>query len=253
MSFSYRPHDSRRRRRGLAVVAVLHLLLLWALVSGTARRGLEILKKPLEAVVIQEVIIPPPPPPPPPPPKDKPPEPKAPPPPVPPPYVPPPDTPAPLSTAPAIVAVATPPPAPVVIAPPPPPAPPAPAPPAPVAPQPVVQAPATKPDTSKVQIESLESEYVMRLRTVLNATKRYPTGRQASQQRPQGKVKLLFTVSRSGTLISVSVKDSSDSNLLDDAALSTVRRAAFPPFPANTFSGQEQHLFSAELDFAPPA
>ena len=42
MSFSYRPHDSRRRRRGLAVVAVLHLLLLWALVSGTARRGLEI-------------------------------------------------------------------------------------------------------------------------------------------------------------------------------------------------------------------
>ena len=242
MSFSYRPHDSRRRRRGLAVVAVLHLLLLWALVSGTARRGLEILKKPLEAVVIQEVIIPPPPPPPPPPPKDKPPEPKAPPPPVPPPYVPPPDTPAPLSTAPAIVAVATPPPAP-----------PAPAPPAPVAPQPVVQAPAAKPDTSKVQIESLESEYVMRLRTVLNAAKRYPTGRQASQQRPQGKVKLLFTVSRSGTLISVSVKDSSDSNLLDDAALSTVRRAAFPPVPANTFSGQEQHLFSAELDFAPPA
>ena len=88
MSFSYRPHDSRRRRRGLAVVAVLHLLLLWALVSGTARRGLEILKKPLEAVVIQEVIIPPPPPPPPPPPKDKPPEPKAPPPPVPPAIVP---------------------------------------------------------------------------------------------------------------------------------------------------------------------
>ena len=36
----------------LGFVAVLHLLLAWALVSGTARKGLELLKKPLEAVVM---------------------------------------------------------------------------------------------------------------------------------------------------------------------------------------------------------
>jgi len=84
------------------------------------------LKKPLEAVVIQEVIIPPPPPPP---PKEiKPPEAMkvdAPP----PPFVPPPDVAPPAtSTAPSIVSVAAPPPTPAVIAPPPPPAPARPAP-----------------------------------------------------------------------------------------------------------------------------
>ena len=122
--------EPSRRLTGWIVVALLHMLILWALISGTARKGLEIIKKPLEAAVIQEVIIPPPPPPPPPPPKEivKRVEPKvkteAPP----PPFVPPPDVPAPVSTAPAIVSMPTPPPAPPVIAPPPPPAPPEPKP-----------------------------------------------------------------------------------------------------------------------------
>ena len=43
--YSYQPHDPSRRYRGLAVVAGLHVLLAWALVSGTARKGFEILKK----------------------------------------------------------------------------------------------------------------------------------------------------------------------------------------------------------------
>jgi protein TonB len=103
---------------GWGVVILVHAIVLWALVTGTARRGLEIIKKPLEAAVIQEVIIPPPPPPP---PKEiKPPEPKqpkveAPP----PPFVPPPEVTPPPTTAPAIESVQAPPPAPPVIAPPP--------------------------------------------------------------------------------------------------------------------------------------
>jgi protein TonB len=122
----YRPKDPSKRYKGIAIVIGLHILLLWGLISGTAHDALKIIKKPLEAVVIQEVIIPPPPPPP---PKEiKPPEaPKveAPP----PPFVPPPDVPPPVTTAPAIVAAVVPPPTPAVIAPPPPPpAPPAPAP-----------------------------------------------------------------------------------------------------------------------------
>jgi protein TonB len=116
----YRPKDPSRRYKGIAIVIALHVLIGWGIVSGTAKNALVMLKKPLEAVVIQEVIIPPPPPPP---PKEiKPPEAMkvdAPP----PPFVPPPDVAPPAtSTAPSIVSVATPPPTPAVIAPPPPPA-----------------------------------------------------------------------------------------------------------------------------------
>lgn len=133
-NYRYQPKDPSKRFTGIIFVVVLHALLGYALVSGLAREGLDIIKKPLQAVVIQEVIIPPPPPPPPPPPKKIEPPPQVPkvvaPP---PPFVPPPEVTPPVSTAPVITAVATPPPAPVVIAPPPPevvapPAPPAPAP-----------------------------------------------------------------------------------------------------------------------------
>jgi protein TonB len=120
---SYGSHDPSSRVKGIVIVVVLHVLIGYALVSGMARKGLDLIKKPLEAVVIQEVIIPPPPPPPPPKkvelPKELP-KVQAPP----PPFVPPPDVPPPVaSTAPVIVATHTPPPAPAVIAPPAPPAP----------------------------------------------------------------------------------------------------------------------------------
>ena len=122
----YRPKDPSRRYKGIAIVIGLHILIGWGIVSGTAKNALVMLKKPLEAVVIQEVIIPPPPPPP---PKEiKPPEAMkvdAPP----PPFVPPPDVaPQATSNAPSITSVATPPPSPAVIAPPPVAAPPKPAP-----------------------------------------------------------------------------------------------------------------------------
>ncbi len=121
MEYSYEQRDPSRRIKGIIIVVVVHALIGYALVSGMARDAMKLIKKPLEAVVIQEVIIPPPPPPP-PPKQIKPPE--APPTEAPPPFVPPPDVPPPaVSTAPTIVATAAPPPAPVVIAPPPPPAP----------------------------------------------------------------------------------------------------------------------------------
>jgi protein TonB len=99
--------------RGWVTVAVIHIFIGYALISGMAQKGLHLIKKPLEAVVIQEVVIPPPPPPP----KkiEKPQEmPKAPP----PPYVPPSDT-APSPQAPTIAAVSAPPKELAVIAPPP--------------------------------------------------------------------------------------------------------------------------------------
>jgi periplasmic protein TonB len=130
----YQPTDPRRRALGWMAVIVLHIVIAWALITGTAQKGLHLLKKPMEAAVIQEVIIPPPPPPPPPPPKkiEKV-EPKhevvkAPP----PPFVPPPEVTPPVTSAPSIQSVQTPPPVMAPIAPPPPPAPPAPKPTGPV-------------------------------------------------------------------------------------------------------------------------
>ena len=97
LNSGYGSQDPSRRFKGIVIVVALHAFLGWALVSGMARKGLNLIKKPLEAVVIQEVIIPPPE-----------------------------ITPPVVSAAPVIAAVAAPPTAPVVIAPPPPPAPPAP-------------------------------------------------------------------------------------------------------------------------------
>lgn len=126
MDDSFEPRDPSRRVKGMVIVIVLHALIGYALVSGQAHKGLNIIKKPLEAVVIQEVIIPPPPPPPPPPKKiekaQQMPKVEAPP----PSFVPPAEvTPPVTSTAPVMEPAPTPPTAPAVIAPPPPPAPPA--------------------------------------------------------------------------------------------------------------------------------
>lgn len=112
---AYRPKNSAGRHRGLMIATLVHVLLAWLLISGTGHQAMKLLKKPLEAVVIQEVIVPPPPPP-----KEiKPPEPKAPrveaPPP--PPFVPPPEVVPPPSAAPAIESMSVAPSTPRVIAP----------------------------------------------------------------------------------------------------------------------------------------
>ena len=64
MALDYRTADPSRRYRGIAVALAVHVLLAWLLISGTARKGLELINKPLQAVVIQDVVIAPPPPPP---------------------------------------------------------------------------------------------------------------------------------------------------------------------------------------------
>ena len=126
MDFAQQQRSPSKYAVGFAIVIVMHILLGWALVSGLARKVVEVIKAPIETKIIEEVK------PPPPPPENLPPPPKfAPPPPsfVPPPEVviAPPPAPAPTITTTQIV----PPPAPVAIAPPPapveaPPAPPAP-------------------------------------------------------------------------------------------------------------------------------
>jgi protein TonB len=125
MDFARQQRDPTRHLIGIGFVILIHLLVVYALVTGLARRAVEVIKKPLTATIVEEIKAPPPPPPPP----KKIEIPKVPPPPQ-QPYVPPPDVPVPtISQEPVIAAVTpTPPPeppviAPPVVAPPPPPAP----------------------------------------------------------------------------------------------------------------------------------
>ena len=135
MNFAQQQADPRRRIVGFGAVLLFHALLVYALVSGLAKKVVDVVRAPIETKVIEEIKKPPPPPEvvvPPPPKLEAPP----------PPFIPPPEiqvaTPPP---APTITAVTpTPPPAPVAIAPAPPPVVATPAPPAPPAPATVVTA-----------------------------------------------------------------------------------------------------------------
>jgi periplasmic protein TonB len=131
MNFAQPQADRRRRLVGFGAVLLFHVLVVYALLTGLAKKVVDVVKAPIETKVIEEIKKPPPPPEvvvPPPPKLEAPP----------PPFIPPPEiqiaTPPPPQ--PTITAVTpTPPPAPVVITPAPPPpvavAPPAPPPPAP--------------------------------------------------------------------------------------------------------------------------
>lgn len=135
MNFAKQQRDPRRHLVGFSAVVLFHGFVVYALVTGLAKKVVEVVRAPIETKVIEEIKKPPPPPEivvPPPPRLEAPP----------PPFIPPPEvqiaTPPP--PAPTITAVTpTPPPAPVVIAPAPPPVVAAPAPPAP-APAPPVSA-----------------------------------------------------------------------------------------------------------------
>lgn len=119
MDFARQQRDPTRHLIGITFVIVLHVIVIYALVTGLARKAIEVIKKPLTATIVEEIKAPPPPPPPP----KKIEIPKTPPPPQ--VYVPPPDVPVPTTSEPVIAAVTpTPPPAPPVIAPPAPPPPP---------------------------------------------------------------------------------------------------------------------------------
>jgi periplasmic protein TonB len=125
----------------------------------------------------------------------------------------------------------------------------------PVAPlAPVAQATPEIPKPAAPQVPasvSLENNYIASVRSTLNANKRYPTGREASLQRPAGKVKIAFVLARNGSLVEASVEESSNSIILDNAALATVRRTNYAPWPDGSWPSQSQHKFTVSLDFVP--
>lgn len=62
MDFSKRRADPRRHLLGLAFVILLHALIVYMLVTGLAKKVIEVVRAPIETKVIEEVKKPPPPP-----------------------------------------------------------------------------------------------------------------------------------------------------------------------------------------------
>ena len=120
-----------------------------------------------------------------------------------------------------------------------------------VTPQPAAEPAKPLPPPPAPSSAAVENAYVLSVRALLNANKRYPTGREASLQRPSGKAVVWFVLNRSGTLQDADIDDTSNSILLDNAALSTVRRTSYTPLPEGSWPGQAQHRFTVTLDFFP--
>jgi protein TonB len=65
MDFARQQRDPTKHLIGIVFVVLVHLLVLYALMTGLARTMVEVIKKPLSATIIEEIKAPPPPPPPP--------------------------------------------------------------------------------------------------------------------------------------------------------------------------------------------
>jgi periplasmic protein TonB len=184
MDFARQQRNPSRHLIGLSAVIVLHIFVLWALVTGLARKVVEVVKGPIEVKVIEEVAKKPPPPPDllPPPPKLAAP---------PPPFIPPPE---------------------INIAPPPTPAPTISvvtqeAPPAPQAPviQRVPETPAPAPAPAPPAVRSAQVACA-NYREVMSSIS-YP--REALQQQIEGEVIIEFTVAANGQIKDAVIRSSS--------------------------------------------
>jgi protein TonB len=232
MAFIYRHRNVPASAAACAVVA----LAIYSQTHRTQPFKRENAQEPISVSLVE----PPPPPapiPPPPPPPIQPPPPS----PTPPRPTPAPTPPTPTESKPVPTPSPNPIPVPKVEQPPPPP---------PAAPTPPPSPPPAPPAPPPPPAVDVNAVYTSRVRAYLNGIKRYPTGREADLQHPQGKVRLWFVLKRDGSLVDAGIDDSSNSILLDNEALKTVRRGTMPSFDA-AFGSEETHRFTVELEFTP--
>ena len=186
---------------GIGIVALLHVLLGYALVSGLARQVVQVIKAPLETHLLDEVKPPPPPEPPPPAPPQK----VAPP----PAFVPPAEVTPPPQVQPTISAsVAEPPPAPVAITP----------------AAPVVEAPPAPPSPPRAAVPA-------RLEVASCEKPDYPAA--ALRAEATGVTKIRFAVDAQGHVVSAELDGASgatrEHRLLDRSAIEALSRCRFKP------------------------
>ena len=181
MDFSQTQRDPTRKLFGIGAVVLFHVIVIYALVTGLARKVVEVVKGPIEVKVIEEVIKKPPPPPellPPPPKLQAPPPPFIPPPEI---NIQPPPTPAPTITA---------------VTPEPPPAPQA----------PVIVAPAPTPAPAPPAVQSA-AVVCPNYREALGSVA-YP--REAALDNIQGEVLAEFTLTANGQIRDIVIKSSTN-------------------------------------------
>lgn len=212
MDFARQRRDPATHLIGIAFVVLVHAIVIYALVTGLARKAIEVIKKPLTATIIEEIKAPPPPPPPPPPKKIV--EPPKLQPMIVQPYVPPPDIPVPTTQSePVISAVtATPPTEPNVIAPP-----------------VVVAPPAPKPAVRKglTPVEIIKPQYP---RDAIRA------GVQG------GRVVCLLNVDEKGNVTDVKIKSAEPPRVFDREVVQTLMRWKFIP-------DGEKYVAEVEVNF----
>jgi len=117
------------------------------------------------------------------------------------------------------------------------------------------QAPAAAPSfaTPDVKRVDVNGEFENVIRSLIEASKRYPTGREASLQKPQGVVVACVVLKRDGGLEEMKVQKSSTYPILDNAAKRLLANLQYPPMPPDIFPGQASHSFCVNLDYKTPA
>jgi protein TonB len=95
---------------------------------------------------------------------------------------------------------------------------------------------------------STQSDYGRELLSYIERNKRYPDV--GTGGHPSGVVRVLFTVTRGGSVSGVWIQVSSGSVVLDREAVATLLRSQpLPPIPANLPNTLN---FSFDLEFSPP-
>ena len=111
------------------------------------------------------------------------------------------------------------------------------------APEPIIQA----------NVQAVENGYLQALRRELEQRKRYPSGRQASLERPQGNVEVWLEVDRSGRVLASGIASRAPNMLLNRAALSSLQSISqLKPFPEEAFAGQSSKKFTATFNYQAP-
>ncbi len=104
--------------------------------------------------------------------------------------------------------------------------------------------------TDIVATTSAQNLYLASLTSYIGSIKRYPSSREARQQRPAGTVQLWVEITRDGKLKDAGIGQSSNSSILDQAALSTVKQGRYNPFPADAWTSQQSHRFTLNIEYA---
>lgn len=120
------------------------------------------------------------------------------------------------------------------------------------APRPAPPAPPAPPPKPVVDSGALEGGYLHGVRNDLERYKQYPSGRQASLERPSGKVVVWLLVDRTGKVLDRGLEERASSMLLNRAALTSLGRIEqVKPFPPEAFAGRSQLRITATFDYSP--